>query len=413
MATFSYTVLSSLPPAPASSSDPVLTPRDDLSVCVPRFKVKQDFLDLFDRILPFEYIEPLKSPGPGYEIYEGIATMFERVSYAVGRAECQLYISLAHGAYKSRGEVEFYRQNSINGAFTIRTGSVVRTTNGQREYVLLNDVVFGATDLMKIAEVEAKQADFQFDVLGIVTDINGNFLEGEIDDFNLPILDPPFAEPTIQVRQTTVVDRGQPESLDLHGKDRSIVRSVGETDDEYRYRVRSLPDTMSPAALVRQLADIFRPFGVTFDFIETWENDYQGCWDAPDAGIPNTVWGAFDPTLFVYDDPRADPPFHNRWMGPDDHIGGIIVVVPNVAAFEDFSYAYDDPAVTAADHETAFGRRAHAAFDIPDTIDSLLVLQAAYDGGDLARNAFYLQIYNLLQKIKPGGVFATLELEGQ
>jgi len=413
MATFSYTVISSLPPAPTSSSDPILTPEDGLSVCIPQFKTQQDFLDLIDRLVPYEYVEPLKSPGPGYEILQMFAKVFERVSFAVGRTECQGFVTLAHGGYKSRGEVEFYRPNSIKGAFTLLAGSIVRARKTNREYVLLNDLAFGALDLQKIAEVQAKQADFQFDVRGIVTDINGNFLEGEVDELRLPLMEPPFAEPGLLVRQTTDIDRGQPGSLDQLGLDRSIKRFVGEPDDEYRVRVQQFPDTVSPNALVRQLNSMLLPLGISYDFIETWENDYCGCWDAPAGAITNAVWGTFNPTQFVFDDPRADPPFHNRWMGPDDHIGGIIVVLPSVPAFEDLGFVMDDPAVTVADHETVFGRRAHSAYNIPDTIDSELALQSAYDAADIARDAFYLQIYDLLQKIKPAGVFATLELEGQ
>lgn len=398
MATFNFPVISNLPPAPSSSSDPILTPRDDLSTCIPRFKTKQEFLDLWDRLLPFEYIEPMKSPGPGYELYEAMAKMFERLSLATGRVECSLFITLAHGAFKSTGQVEFFRENSLNGAFTIKAGTAVRATASNREFILTQDVDFGATDLLKLANVEGKQGDWQFDLPGQVTTATGEQLPGEIDEVSLPILDPSFAEPTIQVRQATATDRGQPATLDLHGKDRSVPRIFGETDDQYRNRVQTLPDTVSPNALIRQLNAVFFPVGISFEFFEVFENRFQSCWNAPASAAPNPTVGNFQPNLFVYNDPRLGE-FNNRWLG-EQHTGASIVIVVPETFFATFGLAYDDDAATATPTN-----RGIPAYDASGA--------GAYDGEDLAAQAFFLRLADLLQKIKPSGCTVVLELEGQ
>lgn len=397
MSTFSFPVISDLPPAPSSSSDPILTPRDDLSTCIPRFIAQQEFLDLWDRILPFEYIEPMKDPGPGYELYEAMAKMFERLSLAAGRVECSLFITLAHGGFKSTGQVELFRENSLNGAFTVKAGTVVRASSNNREFRVVEDVEFNSLELIKLANVEAKQADWQFDLQGPVVTATGIFLPGEIDEVSLPVLDPAYAEPTIQARQATFTDRGQPATLDLHGKDRSITRSATETDTEYRNRVQSLPDTVSPNALIRQLDALFIPLGVTYEFFEIFENKFQSCYNAPDSATANPTVGNFQPNLFVYNDPRVGG-FQNRWLG-EQHTGAAIVILLPEVFFATFGLAYDDAATVVP------ANRGIPAYDASGA--------GAYDGEDLAAQALFLRLWDLLQKIKPSGCTVVIELEGQ
>jgi hypothetical protein len=415
MATFSYTIISDLPPGPTSSSDPALSPDDGTtSVCIPHYKTQAELQEVIDRLVPFEYIEPLKDPGPGYEIIQMFAKVFERVSVAVGRAECSLFIIHSHGGFKAFGTVEFFRPNTSTGSFTLKRGSVVRASETNREFLLVNDLAFGPTDQILQATVEARREDFSHNLEGPVITAGSELLEGEIDELTVPLMDPPFAEPELLVRQAGDTGAGQPAVLDQLGADRSIGRIPDEADDAYRVRIRTLPDTVSPDALKRQLDLIFKPLGLTYDFIETWENDYQACWDGPDDPITNIVFGDYDPHLFVYDDPRTNPPFNNRWMGPEDHVAGIIVVVPDVASFEERGFVFDDSAADPDDHETTFGRRAHSAFDIPTVpLDESITLPSALDAEDTGKNNFYLRISNLLQKIKLGGVFSGVELEGE
>jgi len=396
MPSFSYTVINNLPPVPFSSSNPILAPAPGVSACFPKFKTQQDFLDLFDRIVPPDYIEPLKSPGPGYEIYQMFGATYERCSLAAGRAECQVYITLAHGPNKARGEVEFFRETDANGAFTLLAGTIVRDSEQQREFRLLENLEFGATDLKKVAVVEAVQPGFQYNLNGIKVDANGDEIEGQIDEVNLPLQDPPYAEPNIEVRQATDTVGGQPGSLDQLGADRSINRSPNETDEEYRVRVRTLPDTISPAAIRRQLDAFFLPTGIPYEFIEVFENQWQSCWNAPAGAIINPIVGNYDPNLFVYNDPRDIA--GNRWLDASSAAGGFVIRIPNFT-IDDVGFPYD-----AADVSEVFGIPAY---------DVTLADAGAYDGEDLGVSSLLLQLVDLLRKIKAAGIAAIIELEGQ
>lgn len=388
------------PPPPYITIDPLVIPRADLSTCVPKYSTAQDFLDLWDRLLPFEYIEPMKDPGPGYEIFQGMAAMFERLSLAAGRVECSLFIGLSHGAFKSVGTVEFFRENDLNGAFTIKAGTRVRASSNNREFVLLSDVPFGANDLTASATVEARQADWQFDLPGpkeMFGESAPGSLEGEIDEVNLPLLDPPYAEPTIQVRQIADTEQGQPATLDLHGKDRSIFRLTGEADTPFRNRIKSTPDTVSPAALVRQLDELFDSVGATYEFFEAFENRFQSCWNAPESAPTSFAAGPFQPNLFVYNDPRTGD-FNNRWLG-SEHTGACIVIVVPPTFFGTFGFAYDDSAAVAGGVPA---NRGIPAYDASGA--------GSYDGEDLAAARFFLRVWDVLRKIKPSGMTVVLEV---
>jgi hypothetical protein len=146
------------------------------------------------------------------------------------------------------------------------------------------------------------------------------------------------ADLTIQVRQPLPTGGGVDASLDAHGNDRNIPRGIGEADSSYRGRIRALPDNISPDAVERALQQLLFPLGGGFDFIETWAITYQTCWDAPRNAIPGS---AFDPNLFVYDDPDVDAlPFRNRWLDLNDMRGAFIVTVPNYQWIRDNGMAF-------------------------------------------------------------------------
>jgi hypothetical protein len=160
-----------------------------------------------------------------------------------------------------------------------------------------------------------------------------------------------------------------------------MARLEAELDSAYRYRLRNLPDTVSPGAIVRLCDAYLDQFGIEYEFVEVWQLDYQTCWDAPSPNVGTPSYAASLPTspvyydnLFVYDDPvgtRAawpNPQFRNRWLDEVEYRGAFIVVV--------------DP------------------------------LDPVYDGTP-AGNAAVLGLYTQLQQIKLGGVAAIIELEGE
>jgi hypothetical protein len=399
----------------------------DQTPCTEIYLSQQDFLDLFDRILPHEYLVALKAKvGPGYELLQAWAAAKSRLSQAIARMECGAFVTTAHGPALSTVTVAFSRPTAAAGAVTVLKGAIVTTSATGRDFLITEDAVFGPGDVGPIAVgAIAVTPSFQWNVRGPRTSARGEALAGEIDTLKLPLLDPPFGDQTIAVAQVDDAVGGQPGTLDQIGSDRGMERQANESDATYRKRVRSLPDNISPAAILRQLADFMRTLDPTFNavaaFIETWDIRYQTCWmeqpngvvgqaqSEPQSGDISTA-GGFDPTCFVYDDPRPDFPFRGRWMDEDDHRGAFIVVIPNLPPVYDNGMVYDDPAVTAADLRSPIGRRAVSAYDLPDDLDASMI-PCAYDGPDTGKGSIYSNLYALLQSIKAGGISASLELK--
>ncbi len=255
-------------------------------------------------------------------------------------------------------------------------------------------------------EAEAIHPDYAWNARGRRTAADGTVLPGEIDTVRTLYETPPFGDPTIAVDQVDDAQGGQAAYLDGLGADRGVARVVGETDEVYRLRVLTLPDTVSLDAVKRAVASSFAPYGVTATVVETWDVRYQTCYDAPATTLPNPD---YDPNLFVYDDPRAAVPFRNRWLDEADYRAAFIVVVPRLS-INQLAMAFDDAATGPADLLVGAGGRAAGAFDVPLAFTA--ARQGAYDGSDTGIAAVYLGLYNLLQQIKAGGVTAVLELEG-
>jgi hypothetical protein len=198
-------------------------------------------------------------------------------------------------------------------------------------------------------------------------------------------------------------------ALDQHGLDRNIPRGNNEADDAYRGRIRALPDNISPDAVDRAMQQLLFPIGQTYGFIETWEVQYQTCWDAPRDPIPGSP---FDPNLFVYDDPKSPVPFRNRWLDLNDMRGAFVVVVPRITPLLEYGLAYDDTALVNLDFANAQGSRAVTAYDVPVTL-GFGFLQGSWDGFDLTKQTLYETIFNTLEGIKAAGTSVAVELQGQ
>lgn len=284
------------------------------------------FLALFDRIFPSDYLEPLKSPGPGYEIFEALAAVGARLSLAIARLKVGNFISSADGGQYAQANVLFLRPAFTAGAVTIKAGTLVTTSVGDRTFALLSDVLFGATDLGPLpGTVQAISLGYEYNVRGQRVAASGLVLPGEIDTISKLIEDPSFGDPTITISQVDDATGGQAAMLDQLGIDRGMGRVEFETDASYRPRIASIPDTVSPGAVRRAVNAILQPLGLSFQFIEIWDLAYQTCFDAPSAVIPGST---FDPNLFCYDDPRAATPFRNRYLDEVEARGTFIVVVP-------------------------------------------------------------------------------------
>jgi hypothetical protein len=371
------------------------------------------FLDLYDRAYDPEYLRPLKvTPNSGYEIYQAFGKVFERVSLAIERFECGSFVIFAEGGEYATGTVEFYRLDASHGAVVVKAGTVVTTSRGARDFITLEDATFGALDLGPVAvAVRAVAQGWEWNVPGEVVTQRGELLPGEIDTCKRLIEEPAYGDPTIQVRQILATAGGRAPMLDGLGVDRGLPRIAGESDAAYRFRLRQLPDTISPDAMHRLIRGQLDRYGLGYQFIETWDITYQTCWDAP-AGVI-ALNPDYNPNLFCFDDPRDPTPFCNRWLDEIEHRGAFVVVVPEMPAIRDVGLAYDDTAATPAALETTFGARAINGYDVPGTLSTAFGLQGGYDGFDLPRNAVYFGLWQALQQIKAAGVAAIVELKGQ
>lgn len=301
----------------------------------------------------------------------------------------------------------------VSRTVIVKAGTVVTTSRGGRDFVTVEDVTFQPPDTGPFTvDVEAVAEGYEWNVPGQVTAADGTVLEGEIDAIKTLVEDPELGDVTIQVRQLVATTGGEDNALAGLGRNRGIQQGRNEDDETYRARLGQLPDTISPDAFERTLDNLLRPFGATFDIIETFEITYQTAYDGPNTTIPGSL---YNPNLFVYDDPDIDGvPFRNRWLDINDYRGGVIVVVDNIQPLRDTGMVYDDTVanVGALVSSVTGGQRAVGAFDVPSTL-GFGALQGAWDGSDLQKQSLYAGLYATLQAIKPAGNTVAVELRGE
>lgn len=376
---------------------------------------EQHFLDMFDRLFPDDYLSPMKlNPNSGYEIFEAAAAVGERVSLAIERLECDSFVTTSAGASFATGTIQFWRPNSLAGSVTVKEGSIVTTSAGGRDFVTTQDTSFSASGVGPIdCPVRAVAAGYEWNVPGQRVTSGGVVIAGEIDTCYALVLDPAYGDPTIQVQQLLDTTGGHPPMLDGLGADRGILRQLNETDPHYALRIRSLPDTVSPDAIVRNLTNYLPPLGISFSMIETFDITYQTVYDAPADTIAANP--DYDPSLFAYDRP-ANPygPFEDRWLDSREDWGAFIIVVSQNNPIYDVSMAFDDTASGPTDLQnplTGF-QRGDSAYDVLPPYSFSTVFVASYDGFDLRFAAAMLGLEDLLQQIKAGGVAAVIEENG-
>lgn len=374
------------------------------------------FLTLINRLLPPEYLDPLRTIGPGYEIYQAQAQIGYRVSVAIANYDAASYISTAPDGGYAQAPIQFSRPTSAAGAVTVKAGTIVQTSVYGRQFSLVADVAFGASDLAQSGIAQATFPGEQWNALGPYVTAGGESVPGQIDTVVFWAMDPPYGDPTITMSQLADAVGGQSSVLNMHGADRGLPRQSGEYTAVYRNRIQSLPDTISPDAINRYLSATLSPLFAQYEFIETFEPTFQTAFDCPSPNSGTPTYQAVIPpnlntNLFVYDDPRPPTPFNDRWLSIDDFRAAIIVTVPNLPAMTDVGLAYDDTAMSPGDLLTTIGYRSVGAYDIPSSYTASS--PGGYDGFDLAKQAVYVGLYNSLVLITAGGVNVDVELQGQ
>lgn len=417
----SYVIYGLVPPTPlppGSSIGAGFGSETSQLLCNAEMYEAEHFLALFDKLMPQEYLYPLKvNPDSGYEIYHALAAVGERVSLAAERSECGLTIVFADSGSYAEVDLRFTRPTVDAGAFTQKAGTLLTTSNGNRQFELIEDAVFGALDLGPItARARAVAVGYEYNVPGVRVSAGGETLHGEIDTIEMSIQDPPYADTTVEVAQVDDATGGTADWLQGHGASRGLTRAAGETADQFRLRIRTIPDAVTPAAFRRLAERVLGAAGIGYEIIETWQIDYQTCWDAPSPNTGTPTYDAtanpnplFDDTLFTYDDPRGTETFANRWLDLRDYRGCTIVVVDIDSTLHDYGFALDDSGTTAASFSN--GRlRGTPAFDVTVSPSSVVNV-AAFDGDDELFNAAVAALYVSLQEAKAAGTAAVVEFK--
>lgn len=371
---------------------------------------QDDLLAAVGRAIPDSYLEPLRDVGPGYEIYQASAAVGARCSQAVARFDADVHILTSQGGRLATVPVTFFRSSAAAGAGTMLAGTIVRASAGGQIFRTIADAVFGAPDLESSTTAIAIGFGYEWNIRGPFVNARGGSSAGELDTIDLPLQDPIFWDPTIRVRNDADATGGRPKTLDVLGGERGLPRQTSETDTSYRVRVRTLPDTVSPAAIRRQLTNYFRRFpGLFWRVIETWQHEYQECYDAPDLGP--TATENFNANLFCYDDPRPRSPISNRYLGENDYLGAFIVEVAMPSAIDDFGIAYDDTDADIVGTPPSVAVRALSAYDAPDFM-APPARSAAYDAPfDFGITALFTDLYAILDEIKAAGIFVVIHFQ--
>lgn len=264
-----------------------------------------DFLGVFDRVLGDDYLAPLKSPGPGYEILQAFAASDARVSQGTVNS-LNVYILSSQGGQLAQGFVAITRPTALAGAVVVNAGTLVTTSIGTRSFFTTSNAYFGASDLVAHTDpahptqsqsipIVAVAQGWDWNRQGQVNAANGDVLSGDIDTFLLLIETPPFGDPSVQVTNVEPILGGRAPVLDQIGLDMNLPRFQNETDTAYAARLRTLPDTISPLAVQRTINKILGPYPGLHAIVQ--EPLGPGALP-PVAGFGGMIVGFFD----------ADPP---------------------------------------------------------------------------------------------------------
>jgi hypothetical protein len=326
----------------------------------------------------------------------------ERISIAIARRYCCSFLMFAQGGEKAIGVVELFRTDTTAGALTYRNGSIVQTASG-KEFITTENATFGALDLGPVAvDVEAITEGYEWNVLGSVVTAGGETLPGDIDTIRKGLVVDTSNDPTIdlsmQVRNTAPTSDGQDKCLDARGQEVGLPRRLGEGDEEYRFRIFTTPDTISPEAIKRGANAILRPFDEEICLREVGTPLLPGLFydagsssDSPQVPANNY---AYDMDFTTRPEDRF-----KLYLSTLDYRGFFLVGVPRLVEVETTGLVYDGTTTDVFQLKNAH-----------DTV-SITAPNAAYDGITLLSSGTYSAIYDIVAEKKAGGVGFELYIE--
>lgn len=367
---------------------------------------------VLDRVLPVEYVRGLQEGG-GEEVLAGLAAVAARTALANQRWDNATLAGYASVGSRATGWVYFYRDTADAGAVVVKQGTVVMTDD-QRRFYTKADVAFDAGELgPKAAPIEATLPGYEYNVGGEELTALGEIIPGQITQIALLLESPDFADPSMRVRNVAPTEGGADPQLEQLAEDRGVsARGPSEGEDEFRLRVKTITDGVTPAGIERSGNNIIRKWAPRFQLsvIDSWDFQYQTGYDCRIPGAPN-----FPPTIFVYDDPRAPQP-RNRWLSHEGANGGeFVAALSYLPCLADQAMWLSDPADTPGElltPGTDGGRRANSylslPYDIPDA-----VVPCGIGARDGAVDGVYGSLYQMLLDQKAAGTNVYMLLLGQ
>lgn len=278
----------------------------------------EDFFDFLIRILPQHVTEKLASGGE--ESFRAIAKVWERMGQRVlDHAEAGLILQ-ATGVARATGRIRALRTDTTE-RIGFRSGQVVAQTRWGVRFRLLEDLEWdAAVSEADDIDVEAELSGFDGNVepgdigrWGLPTGVDRTseiaWLDGVTDSAKATLLaevdlgtdfrdfDPAFGAWIEGKSGLGNFADGALATLDLLGAERGLPRIEGETDVQYRKRIRTLPDIVIPAAILRAAVAYLAGTGATVTLEEPWEfgwvvgDDPRGAIfdESPIAGLPSFV----------------------------------------------------------------------------------------------------------------------------
>lgn len=290
------------------------------TACPTQAYTQDELLDVVRRILPSEYYTPMSIPsGPGHEVFATDAAVMARVSEAAEHLGCGLFMLTAEDPAYATGTVTFSRSTASAGPVTVLAGSVVRASGVDRRFVTTDPAVFGSGDLNVTVAIKAVEAAYQYNLE------EANLVNEAVRLNQSPV----YGDPTIFVSASSITTGGVWGSINALGADRGYPRVVDEPTEDYRRRIRDLPDTVSVGAIrrtVEQFWDSLYP-AYPATIIEGWEEDAQICLD-----FPTNLNG------LALNDPRAEPPLHGRLLSRETVTNGFAVCIRKPSGIPDAEF---------------------------------------------------------------------------
>lgn len=169
---------------------------------------------------------------------------------------------------------------------------------------------------------------------------------------------------------------GRDDDLQVLGSDRGLIRQPNETDEQFRQRLTTLLDAVTPAAIKRAVNAAMRPFGYTGDAIDVGngltgyflDNDYLDYYESGDA-YPEDPWLV----------PLSEE--ETRWF--------FLVLLPYLAAGEFGIFLDEGPVFLDEDHDEWLGSFLGFGF---------------LDGFPVDAYAAFAGLWSTINKIKMGGI---------